>query len=148
MRFQDQCGICAELHLAPYAHLTKLLSKWEAHALQCTTAGPYNATLTSLPGVGSVCGLGCGPPPNCRVCKPRTWEDPGSRTYDFRPCFCTQPHLGKELSHSLHVRNTLDAFNICMSSGPRWQTYEASQDKKEQVATGLLRMKLHTQDFA
>ena len=39
----------------PHAHLTKLLSK--AHALQCTTAGPYNAFPTSLLGVGSVCGL-------------------------------------------------------------------------------------------
>ena len=32
--------------------------KAEAHALQCTTAGPYNAIPTSLLGVGSVCGLG------------------------------------------------------------------------------------------
>ena len=32
--------------------------KAEAHALQCTTAGPYNATPTNLLGVCSVCGLG------------------------------------------------------------------------------------------
>ena len=32
--------------------------KDEAHALQCTTAGPYNAIPTSLLRVGSVCGLG------------------------------------------------------------------------------------------
>ena len=30
----------------------------EAHALQCTTAGPYNAFPTNLIGVRSVCGLG------------------------------------------------------------------------------------------
>ena len=30
----------------------------EAHAFQCTTAGPYNATPPSLLGVGTVCGLG------------------------------------------------------------------------------------------
>ena len=30
----------------------------EAHALQCTTAGPYNAIPTSLLCAGSVCGLG------------------------------------------------------------------------------------------
>ena len=36
----------------------KATLKAEAHALQCTTAGPYNAIPTSLLGVGSVCGLG------------------------------------------------------------------------------------------
>ena len=32
--------------------------KAENHALQCTTAGPYNAIPSKLLGVGSVCGLG------------------------------------------------------------------------------------------
>ena len=32
--------------------------KADAHALQCTTAGPYHAVPTNLMGVGSVCGLG------------------------------------------------------------------------------------------
>ena len=32
--------------------------KGEAHALQCSTAGPYNAIPTNLLCVGSVCGLG------------------------------------------------------------------------------------------
>ena len=36
----------------------KATLKAEAHALQCTTAGPYNAIPTYLLGVGSVCGLG------------------------------------------------------------------------------------------
>ena len=36
----------------------KATLKAEAHALHCTTAGPYNAIHTSLFGVGSVCGLG------------------------------------------------------------------------------------------
>ena len=36
----------------------KATLKAEAHALQCATAGPYNAVPTSLHGVGSVCGLG------------------------------------------------------------------------------------------
>ena len=36
----------------------KATLKAEAPALQCTTAGPYNALPTSLLGVGSVCGLG------------------------------------------------------------------------------------------
>ena len=36
----------------------KATLKAENHALQCTTAGPYNAITTKLLAVGSVCGLG------------------------------------------------------------------------------------------
>ena len=36
----------------------KATLKAENHALQCTAAGPYNATPISSLGVGSVCGLG------------------------------------------------------------------------------------------
>ena len=36
----------------------KATLKAEAHAPQCTTAGPYNALPFNLLGVGSVCGLG------------------------------------------------------------------------------------------
>ena len=36
----------------------KTTLKAENHALQCTTAGPYNAVPSKLLAVGSVCGLG------------------------------------------------------------------------------------------
>ena len=36
----------------------KATLKAENHALQCTTAGPYNALPSNLLGVGSICGLG------------------------------------------------------------------------------------------
>ena len=36
----------------------KATHKAENHALQCTTAGPYNALPSTLLGVGSICGLG------------------------------------------------------------------------------------------
>ena len=36
----------------------KATLKAENHALQCTTAGPYNAIPSTLLGIGSVCGLG------------------------------------------------------------------------------------------
>ena len=42
----------------PYVLLIRQPSKAENHALQCTTAGQYNAILSTLLGVGSVCGLG------------------------------------------------------------------------------------------
>ena len=38
--------------------LDKATLKAETHTLQCTTAGPYNAILSHLLGVGSVCGPG------------------------------------------------------------------------------------------
>ena len=38
--------------------LDKASLKAENRALQCTTAGPYNAIPSTLLGVGSVCGLG------------------------------------------------------------------------------------------
>ena len=39
----------------------KATLKAENHALQCTTAGPYNAIPSNLLGVGSICGLGAWP---------------------------------------------------------------------------------------
>ena len=38
----------------------KATLKAENHALQCTTAGPYNAIPSSLLQIGSICGLGPG----------------------------------------------------------------------------------------
>ena len=57
MRLQDLCDICAEFTGSVCAP-DKATLKAEAHAPQCTTAGPYNAIPTYLLGVGSVCGLG------------------------------------------------------------------------------------------
>ena len=45
-------------YVGPISALENAILKTEAHALQCTAAGPYNAVPTSLLCVGSVCGLG------------------------------------------------------------------------------------------
>ena len=42
----------------PHPHLRGATVLKEAHALQCITAGPYNATPADLLRAGSVCGLG------------------------------------------------------------------------------------------
>ena len=47
-----------EVLLAPSVHPTKQTVKAENHALQCTTARPYNAIPSNLLGLGSVRGLG------------------------------------------------------------------------------------------
>ena len=57
--------------------------KAEAHALQWTAAGPYNAIHTSLLGA---CMHRRGPLSNCRVfehAQPWIWEDPGSSSVWF-----------------------------------------------------------------
>ena len=45
-------------------------------------------------------------------------------------------------------RSTLDSFNIVCRLDHDGKLDESSQDKKQKVATGLIRDKLHTQDFA
>ena len=45
-------------------------------------------------------------------------------------------------------RSTVDAFNIGCRLDHDGKLDEVSQDQQQKVATGLLRDKLHTQDFA
>ena len=52
------CAVSVLSYIGSTCAPDKATLKAEAHAPQCTTAGPYNAISTSLSGVGSVCGLG------------------------------------------------------------------------------------------
>ena len=45
-------------------------------------------------------------------------------------------------------RSTADAFNVICRLGHHGKLDDVSQDKKQNVATGLICDKLHTQDFA
>ena len=58
MRLQDLCDLCAEFFFGSVCAPDKATLKAENHALQCATAGPYNAAPCNLLGVGSTCGLG------------------------------------------------------------------------------------------
>ena len=143
---------------APY----KATLKAEAHALECTTAGPYNAIPTSLLGVGSVCGLGPGVvgihsislAARCRTAACSNTLNRGlekiqaARAYDFTHVLALSPIWEKEFIAPSMARCTSDAFDIVCRLDRDGKLDEASRDKKQKVATGLLRDKLYTQNFA
>ena len=101
-------------------------SKAEAHALQCTTAGPYNAIHTNLLCVGSVCGLGphlveihsisfaaryrtaaCSNTLSQGVEKIQA-----AREYGFAPMFAFSSDWEKKFLAPSMARGTAEAFNI------------------------------------
>ena len=93
----------------------KTALKAEAHALQCTIAGPYNATPAGLLSVGSVCGLGpdlvgihsLSLAARCRTAACSNTLNQGlekiqaARAFDFAHS-CAQLQLGKGFSCSFH----------------------------------------------
>ena len=133
-----------------------------AHALQCTTAGPYNAIPTSLLGVGSVCGLGpdlIGIRSVSLAARYRTAacsntlnqgleKIQAAQAFDFAHA-CAQLQLEKRnflLPPWLvapRKRSILYVAWIIMVNLMR-----LPQDKKQKVATTLLRDELYRQDFA
>ena len=139
----------------------KATLKAENHALQCTTAGPYNAISSKLLAVGSVCGLGLDvvginsislaahyPVAECLSTLRRGPEKSqwgmraiallcllflllGNMSFFFRPW--------------LHTANAFDI--VCQLD--RGDTLdEVPKNKKHKVATGLLLDKLHKLEFA
>ena len=134
----------------------KAALKAEAHAPQCTTAGPYNAIPTSLPGVGSVCGLGpdlvgihsvsLAAPCRTAACSNTLSQGlqkiQAAREYDFAPVLTLSPLWDEFLTPST------DAFNSVCCLDRNGKLDESPQDKKQKAATALLRDKSHEQDFA
>ena len=88
----------------------KATRKAETHALQCTTAGPYNAIPSNLLGVGSVCGLGPDPvgihsislAARCRAAACSTTLNQGvekiqaARGHNFAPIFALSLLTGRK----------------------------------------------------
>ena len=140
----------------------KATLKAEADALQCTTAGPYDAIPTSLLGVGFVCGLGpdlVGIHSISLAARYRTAACSNTLNqglekiqaafpFDFAPILALCPNWEKDFLAPSMSRSTADAFNIVCRLDHDGKLDEPSQHKKQKVATGLLRDKLHTQDFA
>ena len=93
----------------------KATIKAKNHALQCTTAGPYNAVNSKLLEVGSVCGLGpdlVGIHPTSLAARYRVaacsstlgrglGKVSAARGHKCTPLFC-YPSLGTRVSCSLH----------------------------------------------
>ena len=141
--------------------LDKAALKAEAHALQCTTAGPSNAIPTSLLGVFSVCGLGpdlvgirsisLAARKRTAACSNTLNQGPekiqAARAYDLAPVLALSPIWEKDYHAPSMSRGTSDAFNVVCRLDHDGKLDEASRNKKQKVATGLLSDKLHTQDF-
>ena len=140
----------------------KATLKAEAHAPQCTTAGPYNAIPSSLLGVGSVCGLGpdlVGSHSISLVARYRTaacsntlsqglQKIQAAPEYDFAPVLAISSIWEKEFLNPSMASSTADAFNVVCFLGRNGKFDDSPQDKKQKAATNLLRDELHRQDFA
>ena len=134
----------------------------EAHALQCTAAGPYNAIPINFLRVGSVCGLGLDiiviHTLSLAAWK-RTASNSGTlanvlakikaaREYD-RASICVLRSEWKEkfLSPSM-AQNTLEAYEIVCRLDHDGKIDDSPQGKKQKAATALLRDEIRKQDFA
>ena len=136
-------------------------SRPRTNALQCTTAGPYNAKPSTLLGVGSVCGLGpdlvsihsISLAARYRVAACSTTLSQGlekintARGHNCTPLFDLS-HLGKNFLFPLWpFAQRMHLIFVCRLD--RNDTLdEVPQNKKQKIATGLLLDKLHKQDFA
>ena len=135
----------------------------EAHALQCATAGPYNAIPTNLLCVGSMCGFGpdlIGIHSISLAARKRTAANSNTlnkglekiqadRGYDLGPNFALNSGWEEEkLLISSMAHSTAEAFNIVSCLDHSGKLDDTPQDKKQKAATALLRDKLPEQDFA
>ena len=104
----------------------KATIKAENHALQCTTAGPYNAIPSNLLGVGSVCGLGPDLVGSQRA-HPLSAE---VKKKSMRLGNMSSFFLPSMTSH------TANAFDIVCQLDRNDTLDEVPQNKKQKVATG------------
>ena len=127
-----------------------------------TTAGPHNAIPSNLLGVGSLCGLG----PDLvgihsislaarnRVAACSTTLSQGLekirtvRGHNNAPIFALSPVREKEFLAPSMACRTANAFDIVCRLDRDGKLDEVSQNKKQQIVTGLLVDNLHKQDFA
>ena len=136
--------------------------KAEAHALQCTTAGPCHAIPTNLLCVGSMYGLGpdlVGIHSLSLAARYRTaacsntliqglQKIQAAREYDFAPMFALSSDWEKNFLVPSMARSTADAFNIVLCLDHTCKLDDAPQDKRPKVATASLRDKLLAHHFA
>ena len=94
--------------------------KAEAHALQRTTAGPYNATTSNIHKVGSVCGLG-----NASNTLSQGLEKiQAAQRYDFVPMFTLHKTRSKRLPQPCSMTN----FSCMILLGPYTHVLPESLD--------------------
>ena len=124
--------------------------KAENHALQCTTAGPYNAISSSLLQVGSICGLG----PDligihsislaaryrvaaCSSTLRRGLEKVNeARGHNCTPLFALSPAWERDFLFPSMTFHTANAFDIVCRLDRDDTLDETPQNNKQKVATG------------
>ena len=125
----------------------KATLKAEAHALQCTTAGPYNAIPTCLLSVGSVCGLGpdlVGIHSISLAARYRTAacsntlnqgleKIQAARAFDFVPILALSSNWEQEFLAPSMARSTAEAFNIVCCLDRNDTLDEVPQDRSRRL---------------
>ena len=156
------CALSVLGYIGSISAPEKATLKAEAHAPQCTTAGPYNAIPTSLLGVGSVCRLGLdlvGIHSISLAARYRTTacsnmlsqeleKIQAVRAYDSAPILALSSNWEKEFLAPSVARSTAEAFNMVCCLDRNGKRDDSPQDKKQKAATTLLRDALYWQDFA
>ena len=140
----------------------KATLKAENHALQCTTAGPYNAITSKLLEVGSICGLGLDlvgiqsisvaaryRVAACSSTLRRGLEKVNeARGHNCTPLFALSPAWEREFLFPSMTFHTAHAFDVVCRLDRDDILDEVPQNKEQNIATGLLLDKQRTQDFA
>ena len=134
----------------------KASRKAEAHALQCTTADPYNAIPINLLYVGSMCGFGpdlvgihsVSLAARCRTAACSNTLSQGlekiqaARENDFAPMFALSSIWEMEFLAPSMARSTAEAFNLVCCLDRNGKLDDSPQDKKQRAATTLLTITL------
>ena len=124
--------------------------KAENHALQCTTAGPYNAISTKLLAVGSVCGLGpdlvgihsISLAARCRVAACPSTLHRGRekvsavRGHNCTPLFALSPAWEHEFLLFSMAFNTASAFDIVCQLDRNYTLQEVPQKINKKLPLG------------
>ena len=137
-------------------------TKDEAHALQCTTAGPYNAIPTDLLRVGSMCGLGLdvlGIHTLNLAARYRTAANSGTlangpaKIHAAREChrssiYVLSPEWKEKFLHTSMACSTVEASEFVCRLDHAGKIADSPYDKKQKAATILLRDEIPERDFA
>ena len=136
--------------------------KDEAHALQCTTAGPYNAIHTNLLRVGSVCGFGLDileiqtlsfavrhrTASNSATLASGVANISAAREYDRATTYALSSEWKENFLSPSMAHNTLEAYEIVCRLDHRGKIDDSPHGKKLEATTALLLDEIRKQDFA
>ena len=136
--------------------------KEESHALQCTTAGPYNAIPTNLLRAGSVCGLGsdiCGIHIISPAARFRTAASSGTlvnglaeiraaREYDGASICALTPEWEERFLKTSMAFSTMEASEYVRQIDRTGKIAESPNHRIQKAATTLLCDTIQNRDFA